>query len=120
MAKSNGNKPKPRKILDFNTKILIGIRDELRILNGTAEGHTSILNKHTSILNEHTSILNEHTSILREHSERLTNVEKAVKELARETRRWVAHFDRDYMRLANDFDGMRERLERCEQRLSRA
>lgn len=104
MTKKNGNGSKG-KVLDLNTKILIGIRDELRILNAKVDGHTSILN--------------EHTKILREHSQRLTGVEQAVKELARETRRWVAHFDRDYMRLANDFDGMHTRLKNCEQKLLR-
>lgn len=108
MAKKNGDRPK--KVLDLNTRILIDIRDELR-------KHASILREHTSILSEHTSILNEHTTILGEHSQRLTGVENAVKELARETRRWVAHFDRDYMRLANDFDSIRVRVEKCEQKL---
>ena len=117
MATKNGNGRKKGKVLSLNTKILIGIRDELRALNGKVEGHTSILQEHTSILHEHTSILQLHTSILREHSERLTGVETAVKELARETRRWVAHFDRDYMRLANEFDGIRTRVEGCEQKL---
>jgi hypothetical protein len=87
--KDNGKKG---KVLDLNTKILISIRDELR--------------EHKSILQEHTSILQEHTLILHNHSERLTAVEHAVKELARETRRWVAHFDRDYMRLSTEFDGI--------------
>ncbi len=104
MTKKNGNGNKG-KVLDLNTKILIGIRDELR--------------EHRSILQQHTSILQQHTKILLEHSQRLTGVEQAVKELARETRRWVAHFDRDYMRLANDFDGMHARLKSCEQKLLR-
>ena len=95
MAKNTGN-GKKGKILDLNTKILISIRDELR---------------------EHGSILREHTSILSQHSQRLTAVENAVKELARETRRWVAHFDRDYLRLATEFDGIRTRVETCEQKL---
>jgi len=118
MAKKTGNGRKNGKVLDLNTKILISIRDELQALNGKVKGHTSILQEHTSILQQHTSILQQHTSILREHSQRLTGVENAVKELARETRKWVAHFDRDYMRLANDFDGIRSRVEKCEQRLS--
>jgi len=117
MTKKSDNGGKGR-VLDLNTKILIAIRDELRVLNGKVEGHTSILQKHTSILQEHTSILHEHTAILNEHSQRLTAVESAVKELARETRRWVAHFDRDYMRLATEFDGIRSRVENCEQKLS--
>ena len=96
MAKKNDN-GKKSKVLDLNTRILISIRDELR---------------------EHKSILQEHTSILNQHSERLTAVEHAVKELARETRRWVAHFDRDYMRLATEFDGIRARVENCEAKLS--
>jgi hypothetical protein len=103
MAKKSDN-GKKSKVLDLNTKILISIRDELR--------------EHKAILQEHTSILQEHTSILNQHSERLTAVEHAVKELARETRRWVAHFDRDYMRLATEFDGIRARVENCEQKLS--
>jgi hypothetical protein len=103
MTKKNSN-GKKSKVLDLNTKILISIRDELR--------------EHKSILQEHTSILQEHTSILNQHSERLTAVEHAVKELARETRRWVAHFDRDYMRLATEFDGIRARVENCETKLS--
>ena len=111
MEKKNGNGRKKGKVLDLNTKILIGIRDELR-------SHRSILQEHTSILQEHTSILQTHTSILQEHSKRLTAVEEGVKELARETRKWVAHFDRDYMRLANEFDGIRSRVEKCEERLS--
>ena len=118
MTKKNGNGRKG-KVLDLNTKILIGIRDELQGHRSILQELTSILHEHTSILQEHTSILQLHTSILREHSQRLTGVEQAVKELARETRRWVAHFDRDYMRLANDFDGMRTRLESCEQKLLR-
>jgi len=104
MTKKNSNGGKKGKILDLNTRILIAIRDELRSLNGKVDGHTSILQ--------------DHTSILREHTQRLTAVERAVKELARETRHWVAHFDRDYMRLANDFDGIRSRVESCEQKLS--
>lgn len=116
MKRKSGNGSK--KVLDLNTKILIGIRDELRLLNGKVEGHTSILQEHTSILQEHTSILHEHTSILQDHSQRITSVEGAVKELARETRRWVAHFDRDYMRLANDFDELRNRVGNCEQQLA--
>ncbi len=118
MAKKNGNEPKSGKVLDLNTKILISIRDELRILNGKVEGHTSILQKHTSILERHTSILEEHSSILQEHSQRLVAIESAVKGLARETKHWVAHFDRDYMRLATEFDGIRSRVEKCEQKLS--
>jgi len=107
LEKNNDKKSengKKGKVLDLNTKILLSIRDELR-------GHKSILQEHTTILQEHTTILNE-------HSQRLTGVEHAVKELARETRRWVAHFDRDYMRLANEFDGIRSRVENCEQKLS--
>ncbi|MCI0413989.1 hypothetical protein L0222_14480 [bacterium] len=104
MVKKNSNGPKKGKVLDLNTRILIGIRDELE--------------RHTSILDKHTSILDKHTSILEEHSRRLTAVEGAVKELARETRRWVAHFDRDYMRLATEFDMIRSRVEICEKRLS--
>ena len=79
--KKSSNGPKKVKVLDLNTRILIGIRDELE--------------RHTSILDKHTRILDKHTSILEEHSKGLTAVEGAVKELARETRRWVAHFDRD-------------------------
>jgi hypothetical protein len=104
MAKKTEN-GKKGKVLDLNAKILIAIRDELR--------------EHSSILKEHTSILKDHTSILNEHSKRISGVEDAVKELARETRKWVAHFDRDYMRLANDFDGIRARVENCEQKLFR-
>ena len=109
MAKKTEN-GKKGKVLDLNTKILIAIRDELR-------EHSIILKEHTSILQEHTSILQKHTSILNEHSQRLMNVESAAKELARGTRKWVAHFDRDYMRLANDFDRIRARVENCEQKL---
>ena len=98
MAKKNGNKPKTGKVLDLNTKLLIGIQDELRAV---------------------VSILQGHTSVLEDHSKKLTAVERAVKELARETRRWVAHFDRDYLRLANDFDGIRARVEKCERQLAR-
>jgi hypothetical protein len=110
MTRKNGDGKKD-KVLDLNTKILISIRDELR-------EHKAILQEHKAILQEHTSILQEHTSILNQHSDRLTAVEHAVKELARETRRWVAHFDRDYMRLATEFDGIRARVENCEQKLS--
>ncbi len=118
MAKKNGNGPKKTKVLDLNTKILIGIREELERHTSILDRHTSILDKHTSILDKHTSILDKHTSILEEHSRRLTSVEGAVKELARETRKWVAHFDRDYMRLASDFDLIRSRVENCEKQLS--
>jgi len=59
MTKKNGNGNKG-KVLDLNTKILIGIRDELR--------------EHRSILQQHTSILQQHTKILLEHSQRLTGV----------------------------------------------
>jgi TorA maturation chaperone TorD len=82
MAKKTEN-GKKGKVLDLNAKILISIRDELR-------EHSSILKQHTSILEQHTSILLQHTSILNEHSQRLTSVENALKELARETRKWVA------------------------------
>ena len=118
MEKKNGNGRKKGKVLDLNTKILIGIRDELRSHRSILQELTSILQENTSILQEHTSILQTHTSILQEHSKRLTGVEEGVKELARETRKWVAHFDRDYMRLANEFDGIRSRVEKCEERLS--
>jgi hypothetical protein len=100
--KDNGRKG--RKVLDLNTKILISIRDELRALNGTVQQHTVILRDHTDRL----------TAI--EH--RLGSMEKRVGELANETRKWVGHFDRDYLRLANDFDAMRMRVKRCEEKLS--
>lgn len=118
MVKKNSNGPKKGKVLDLNTKILIGIRDELEHHTLILKKHTSILDKHTSILDRHTAILDKHTSILEEHSRRLTAVEGAVKELARETRKWVAHFDRDYMRLATEFDMIRSRVEICEKQLS--
>lgn len=110
----NGNSKNGRrgKALDLNTKILIEIRDELR-------EHRSILQGHTSILQGHTSILQEHTLILQRHEERLVGLETAVKELAKETRRWVAHFDRDYLRLANEFDSIKLRVEKVEDRMTR-
>ena len=117
MAKKTEN-GKKGKVLGLNTKILISIRDELRDHASILKEHSTILKEHTTILKEHTTILKEHSSILLEHSSRISGVESAIKELARETRRWVAHFDRDYMRLANDFDGIRSRVENCEQKLS--
>ena len=94
----NGKNGKKGKVLDLNTKILIQIRDELHDLK--------------LIVREHTVILNEHTT-------RLERVESAVKELARETRKWVAHFDRDYLRLANEFDSIKLRVEKVEGQLAR-
>jgi len=104
MAKKSGNGHKKNNVLDLNTEILMGIHDELRALNSSVDGHTRILQ--------------EHTTILLDHSKRIEGVENAVKELARKTRRWVAHFDRDYMRLANEFDGIRTRAEAVEQKVS--
>jgi len=95
---------KKGKVLDLNTKILIGIRDELREINTT--------------VHEHTTILHEHTSILLKHEQRLEGLESAVKDLAKEMRKWVGHFDRDYMRLANEVDSVRARLQRCEEKLA--
>lgn len=106
----NGSGSKKGKVLDLNTKILIGIREELRELK-------AIVSEHTSILKDHTTILKDHTTILRDHSQHFIMLESGLKELARETHKWVAHFDRDYMRLANEFDGIRSRVERCEAKL---
>ena len=107
--KDNGRKR--RKVLDLNTKILISICDELMDVHGE-------LREHRSIMNEHTTILKEHTAILQDHSGRITAVEKAVVDLRNDLRSWVSHFDRDFLRLANDFDAIRVRVEKCESKLS--
>jgi hypothetical protein len=123
--KDNGRKSRPGKVLDLNTKILISIRDEVRGIAGTVREHTGILQEHTVILHEHTEILKEHTailkdhtSILKDHTQRMTNVENAVIDLTRGLRSWGSHFDRDFLRLANEFHAIRSRVEKCEAKLS--
>lgn len=88
------------EVKDVTVEILISIRDEIKNLRSDTNSRFEQMDKRFELMNE-----------------RLLHIETDISQMKTDIRAIASHFERSYLMLANEMEGIKERLSVCERRL---
>lgn len=95
------------EVRDITVEILISIRDEIKNLRSDTNLRFEQMDKRFEQMDKRFELMNE----------RLLHIETDISQMKTDIKAIASHFERSYLLLANEMEGIKERLSVCERRL---
>ncbi|MFN3481170.1 MAG: hypothetical protein ACK415_12415 [Thermodesulfovibrionales bacterium] len=102
------------EVRDITVEILISIRDEIKNLRADTNSRFEQMDKRFEQMDKRFEQMDKRFELM---NERLLHIETDISQMKADIKAIASHFERSYLLLANEMEGIKERLSVCERRL---
>ncbi|MFN3396775.1 MAG: hypothetical protein ACK4Z9_08310 [Thermodesulfovibrionales bacterium] len=109
------------EVRDITVEILISIRDEIKNLRIDTNSRFEQMDKRFEQMDKRFEQMDKRFEQMDKRfelmNERLSHIETDISQMKADIKAIASHFERSYLLLANEMEGIKERLSACERRL---